>query len=190
MIGGARAPLDLPLNVALIVLNLGDEVVPGGGAIYIDFHSDIIISESQFNNNSAHRNSYGGGILAVTVNTSIFSNNSVKLNGGAVTAGRSSAISIFQSSIKNNRASTGGGDITCLVNSNMKIIHSHLTEKSQSAIITLNYCNVTLMFSGFFNNSNNLPGGVLMVSDHTVLQIFDENTADVDGGVLWEVSLA
>ena len=46
-------------NVALVDINLGDEVVPGGGAIYVNFYSDIIISESQFNKNSAHPSGYG-----------------------------------------------------------------------------------------------------------------------------------
>ena len=176
----------------------------GGGVLYCDSGSSIIVNSSTFERNTAHW--LGGvmttglhGTVTVTITNSDFVSNTAGYFGGVLSSADNSSITITNSNFTENSANSYGGVLYMpgADNSSITITNSNFTENSANYDGGVLYMpgadnsSITITNSNFTENSANYYGGVLYMfgADHSSITItnsnFTENSANYYGGVLY-----
>ena len=173
----------------------------GGGVLYCDSGSSIIVNSSTFERNTAHW--LGGvmttglhGTVTITITNSDFVSNTAGYLGGVLSSADNSSITITNSNFTENSANYDGGVLYMprADNSSITITNSNFTENSANSggvldMYSADNSSITITNSNFTENSANRDGGVLYMSraDNSSITItnsnFTENSAN-SGGVL------
>ena len=172
----------------------------GGGVLYCDSGSSIIVNSSTFERNTAHW--LGGvmttglhGTVTITITNSDFVSNTAGYLGGVLSSADNSSITITNSNFTENSANSDGGVlyISPADYSSITITNSNFTENSANSdggvlyMSPADYSSITITNSNFTENSANHGGVLRMSSVDSSITItnsnFTENSAN-HGGVL------
>ena len=187
---------DFVRSVTMVECQFIDNSARVGGAFYVTYSADIIISHTNFTNNRAV---YDGGVLWATsefdrqvqLNVNIkgcrFSGNRADNNGGAIkiSGGR---LSIVNSSWDHNMAGVDGGVLHTFQTDVMmnEVLFSSNRADVSGGIMYLNGATTIVNSSIFVYNSCGHNGGVgIAQEEHMTIfgSRFDWNSAGHDGGV-------
>ena len=190
--GGAMAMFETSMIIHSSVFTSNMNLDGGAGVFFVTNISNLEIHSSTFHDNHA-LNRFGGVMSVNDRSHVIVNNctvtNSRSQQGGVMDVMQSN-ITIIGSEFSNNSVTIVGGVITADLNSHVTLISSNFsnnTASSGGAIYALN-TNVTISGGTFTNNTAGAEGGGIVVSQGQLLldenAVFINNTA-ISGGALY-----
>lgn len=162
-----------------------------GGAVTNYANGTLKVIGSNFTLNNAN-DDFGGAIRnngTCSVDNSTFTNNTAKINGGAISNSYDSVINVTNSKFINNSASTCGGALNSVCN--MAVVNSSFTENfaEEGGAIRSNGT-LSVYGSSFSNNYGGFVGGA--IRNQGPMTIYDStfaNNTALDGGAIASNSL-
>ena len=181
-------------NVMIVDTNFKMNRAQVGAAIGV-LDGNISISNSQFVNNTAMSNLFGGlsyGVILLfeskaSIVNSQFTHNTAMFGG--VLAALNSSIHVARSTYSYNKAERGGG-VMSTTESSFSITNSTFTNNSAAingGVMSTSESSFNITNSTFTNNSADGVGGVLSTTESSfniTNSTFTNNSAAIDGGVM------
>jgi predicted outer membrane repeat protein len=176
--GGNTASIDCLLDGVIMQNGLSPTDANGGAMI---INNGAVIRNCIFRNNATQESKHGGAIHChvntLTIENSLFINNTSSGNGGAVQVGGGTTLTVRSCTFANNQAVSSGGAIgTALASSNLTLINS------------IAYNNLYGIEYNSYGRNNGINGGGTIISMHSAVEStstkFTEDLNDVNHIVL------